>query len=115
MESETDLEVSQEVDRLAHQWFVDEKAKQQILEMLAENKLDEYAIETEAMRIVAPELEKLDRRLASLEARRNNTLRLIAELHGRLGRQLYAVVDRVIDGEILALDNAAKKSSPAAT
>src|SRR5262249_40588909 len=51
--SAAELEVRAEVDRLAHGWFVDESAKQQIFEMLAENKIDEYAIETEAMRIAA--------------------------------------------------------------
>jgi hypothetical protein len=114
-EWDTDLKVSGEVDRHAHQWFVDENAKKLILAMLADNKLDEYAIETEATRIVAPQLEMFERRLASLEARRNKALRLIADLHGSLGRQLYAAVEQVIDGEVLALDNAAKKSpSPTA-
>src|SRR5262249_39962166 len=59
--SEAELEVLAEVDRLAHQWVVDENAKQQILEMLAENKLDENAIETEAMRIAARDLKMFDR------------------------------------------------------
>ena len=73
--SEAELNVRAEVDRLAHQWFVDENAKQQILEMVAENKLDEYAIETEAMRIVAPELEKFDRLEESRERRLHKALR----------------------------------------
>jgi hypothetical protein len=112
--SEAELEVRAEVDRLAHQWFVDENAKQQILEILAENKLDEYAIETEAMRIVAPEVEKFDRLEESREKRLHKALRLLGDYRSGLGRQLYGAVERVIDGEVLELGNAAKKSSAAA-
>jgi hypothetical protein len=110
---EADLEVSNEVHRLAHGWFVDEKTRQLILEMLGEHKLDEYAIETEAIRIVAPELEKLDRLLASLEWRLNKSLRCLAELRGGFLRHLRPSVERVIDGEILALDSASTKKPPA--
>ncbi len=49
-----DSKVSDEVNRLAHGWFVDENTKKLILEMLGKSKLDEYAIEAEAMRIAAP-------------------------------------------------------------
>jgi hypothetical protein len=113
--SEADLEVLREVDRLAHQWFFDENAKQQILEILAENKLDEYAIETEAMKIAAPDIKMFDRLEESLEGRLHKTLRLLGEYRSGLGRQLYAAVERVVDGEVLALANTAKKSPSAAT
>jgi len=113
-ELEAESNAAREADRLAHQWFVDENAKKQVLEMLGENKLDEFAIETEAMRIVAPDLEKFDRIVASLESRLNKALRLFAEYRSGFGRDLTAPVHRVIDGEVLALDNAAKKLPPAA-
>jgi hypothetical protein len=112
--SEAELEVLAEVDRLAHQWFVDENAKQQILEILAENKLDEYAIETEAMRIAAPDLEKFDCLEESRQRRLHKALRLLGDYRSGLGRQLYAAVERLIDGEVLALANTAKKSPSAA-
>jgi hypothetical protein len=112
--SEAELEVRAEVDRLAHQWFVDENAKQQILAMLAENKLDDYAIETEAMRIAAPDLKMFDRLEESGERRLHKTLRLLGDYRSGLGRQLHAAVERVIDGEVLALANAAKKPPAAA-
>jgi hypothetical protein len=113
--SEAELEVRAEVDRLAHQWFVDENAKLQILEMFAENKVDdEYAIETEAMRIAAPDLKMFDRLEESGERRLHKTLRLLGDYRSGLGRQLHAAVERVIDGEVLALANAAKKSPAAA-
>jgi hypothetical protein len=107
--------VRAEVDRLTHQWFVDENARQQILEMFAENKVDEYAIETEAMRIAAPDLKMFERLEVSGERRLHKTLRLLGDYRGGLGRQLQAAVEqRVIDGEVLALANAAKKSPAAA-
>jgi hypothetical protein len=116
--TQADLEAEwaseREADRLAHRWFVDLNAKQQIFEMLAENKLDEHAIETEAMRIVAPDLEKYDRILASLESRFNKALRLFADYRSGFGRDLHTAVQRVIDGEVLALENAEKKP-PSAT
>jgi len=112
--SEAELEVRAEVDRLAHQWFVDENAKQQILEMLAENKIDEYAIETEAMRIAAPDLKMFDRLEESGERRLHKSLRLLGDYRSGLGRQLHAAVERVIDGEVLALANTAKKPPAAA-
>jgi hypothetical protein len=108
-ELEAESEVEGEADRLAHQWFVDKSAKKQIFEMLRKHKLDEYAIETEAMRIVAPDLERLDRILSSLEWRLNKALRSFADYRSGLGRDLHAAVERVIDGEVLALDNPAKK------
>jgi hypothetical protein len=111
--SELDLEVSDEANRLAHGWFVDETTKQSILGMLEERKLDEYAIEAEAMRIAAPDLEKFDRLLRSREWRRDRALRSIAEFCGKLGRQVQAAVERVIDGEVLPLDDASKKSAAA--
>jgi len=113
-ELRTDFEVGKEVDRLAHQWFVDEDDRKLILEMLAENKLDEYVIEMEAMRIVAPELERFDRLLASLEWRLDKALRCLAEFRGGFGRHLRASVDRVIDGKVLAVEVKSKKSPPTA-
>jgi hypothetical protein len=82
--------------------------------MLGDNKRDEYVIETEAMRIVAPELERYDRLLASSESRLNKALRLFADYRSGLGRDFHAAVQRVIDGEVLALDNAVKKPPAAA-
>jgi hypothetical protein len=88
--SEADLEVWREVDKLAEQWFVDENAKQQILGILAENKLDEYAIETKALSVTAPDLEKFDRLEESGERRLHKALRLLGDYRSGLGRQLYA-------------------------
>ena len=57
-------------EKLAHQWFGnDQNAKQLVLQKLAYFGLDEHAIEAEAIRIRAAELEKLDPLLASREWR----------------------------------------------
>src|SRR5262249_10206471 len=96
-EREEDMKVSDEVDRLADGWLVNKTTKQSILEMLEEHKRDEYAIEAEAMRIAAPDLEKFDRLLRSREWRRDRALRNIAEFRGKLARQVQAAVERVID------------------
>jgi hypothetical protein len=107
---EAGFQIEALIERLAHQWFADDgRAKEQVLEKLAHFKLDEFAIEAEAMRIVASDLEKLDRLLASLEWRLTKALRLIAEFHGGFGRHLRARVERIIDGEVLALDAPSKK------
>ena len=103
-----------EVDRLAHQWLVDEDDRKLILEMLGDNKLDEYAIEMEAMRIVVTQLERFDRLLASQEWRLNKALRCLAEFRGGFGRHLRASVDRVIDGKVLAVEDKTNKSPPTA-
>jgi len=39
---------------------------------------------------------------------------LLAELRGGFGQQLHAKVNRVIEGKVLALDDASKKPPPAA-
>jgi hypothetical protein len=104
-----------ELDRLADQWFGNERDKKEVLELLEKAKLDESAIEAAAMQIAAPDLEKLDRLMASQEARLSRALRLLADLRGGfIGQQLRARVDRVIDGKTLALENVSKKSPAAA-
>ena len=83
-----------------------------VLQKLAYFGLDEHAIEAEAMRIRAPDLEKFDRLLESREWRLDKALRAFAEFRGGLRRQLRETAEKLIDGEVLALDNAAKKPPP---
>jgi len=61
----------QESEALAFEWFTDPKARRQVAEILNRFHLDETAIEAEAIRSVAADLELLDRMLMSLEVRRN--------------------------------------------
>ena len=102
-------------DELAHQWFGDDQnAKQAVLQKLAYFGLDERAIEAEAMRIRAADLEEFDRLLASREWRLDKALRTFAEFRGGLRRQLRETAERVIDGKVLAIGDASDNPPPAA-
>jgi hypothetical protein len=103
-----------ELNRLAEQWFADGRDKKEVLETLEQFQLDENAIEAAAVRFAAPDLEKIDRLLASLESRLSKALRSLGELGGGFGRQLHANVERIIDGEILAIDGPSKNPPAAA-
>ena len=107
-------EVEGEAESLAHAWFSDPAAKQQVSELLKDFQLDESAIEAEAIRSSAAEFELLDRLLASLESRRNKALRCIADYRGGWARQLREGSDRIIDGKVLALEKASSNKPSAA-
>jgi len=107
-------QIKDQADSLARAWFSDRAAKKQVSELLAVFKLDESAIEAEAVRSSAADLEQLDRLLASLESRRIKALRCIADYRGGFARQLRESSDRIIDGKVLALDNATSKKPSAA-
>jgi hypothetical protein len=92
-----DDEAANHAMRLALDWFSNDEAKKQVSELLRQFGIDEFAIEGEAMRISASDLELLDRMLASLESRRNKALRLVAEYRGGLARLLQQSSDRIID------------------
>jgi hypothetical protein len=106
-------DIREDTEDLAHQWFgSDQSAKQLVLEKLAYFDLDQHAIEAEAMRIMAPDLERFDRVLASREWRLDKALRSFAEFRGVLRRHLRETAERVIDGEVLSLNNASKNPPP---
>ena len=69
----------QTAEQLAQGWFTDDASEKQVAEILRQRQLDDFAIEAEAIRSLASELEMLDRMLTSLEGRRNRTIRFIAE------------------------------------
>jgi hypothetical protein len=103
-----------EIYRLTEQWFGGERDKREVLEILERFGLDEFAIEAATVLSVARDLEQIDRLLASLESRLSKALRSLGEWRGGFGRQLHANVERIIDGEILALDGPSKKPPAAA-
>ena len=108
-------DIEEDTEELAHQWFGnDPSAKQLILQRLAYFGLDEHAIEAEAMRIMAPDLERLDRVLTSLEWRLDKALRSFAEFRGVLAPSLRETAKRVIDGKVLPLSSASKNPPPRA-
>jgi len=109
------VEIIDDTEELAHQWFGnDQNAKRLVLQKLAYFGLDEHAIEAEAMRIRAADLEKLDRLLASREWRLDKAWLSFAEFRGGLGRHLRETAERVIDGKVLAIGSASKNPPPAA-
>jgi hypothetical protein len=102
-----------EAQRLAQDWFSNEKTKKHVRELLARYGLDDSAIEAQAMRRVADELDWFDRLLASAEGRRERALRGITEY--RFARQLRESSDRMINRKALEIEYSTdKKPSVAA-
>ncbi len=110
-----ELDRRDEAQALAQAWFTDRGAKEQVSEMLARFKLDESAIEAEAIRGSSSDLELLDQMLASLESRRNKAVGCVAEYRASLAHQLRESADRIIDGKgVLPLEHASSKRPTAA-
>ena len=107
--------VDDRAEELAHQWFSDPDIKKQIAGLLGEFGLDETAIEAEAFRKSADDLERIDRLMASAEARRDKALVCIAQYRGDFGALLRESSDRLIDNKVLKLEHAgSKERKPAA-
>jgi hypothetical protein len=112
---QSEYDVRDEAQALAHAWFTDKEAKEQVSEILSQFKLDEAAIEAEAIRKSSSDLELLDRMLTSLESRRNKALGCIAEYRASLAHQLRDSADRMVDGkDVLQLEHPSDKRSTAA-
>jgi hypothetical protein len=80
--------------KLAREWFSDPDVKKQIAGLLRKFDLDETAIEAEAFRKSADDLERIDRLIASAEARRDNAHVCIAQYRGDFGaRCARAAID----------------------
>jgi len=90
---------------IAQRWFTNRQVRKKGAKLLRQFKLDESAIEAEAFCNSSKAIELLDRLLASAEARRNKALRAITEYRSGLARQLEESSDRIIDGEVLAVDD----------
>jgi hypothetical protein len=78
------------------------------------NYLDESAIEAEAIRRPAADIELLDRLLTSQESRRDKARRRIAEYRGDLGRQMRNAAERIIEGKALVLEDGSSARPPEA-
>ena len=108
-------DVEHDAQALALAWFTDQEAKKQVSEILSQIKLDEFAIEAQAIRSSSADLELLDRLLTSLESRRDKALGCVAEYRASLAHQLRESADRFVDGKGLhQLEDAASKRSTAA-
>jgi hypothetical protein len=95
--------------RLALEWFSDPDVKKEIAGLLRDFHLDETAIEAEAFRKSADDLERIDRLMASAEARRDKALVCIAQYRGDFGALLRERSDRLVDGKVLKLEHAGSK------
>src|SRR4029077_1576852 len=76
------FQVEDRSKKLAHEWFSDPDVKKEIAGLLQQFNLDETAIEAEAFRRSADDLERIDRLMASAEARRDKALVCIAQYRG---------------------------------
>jgi hypothetical protein len=108
------FDVKDEAEKLAEAWFSDDSAKKKLSQMLNYFHLDESAIEAEAIRRSAADIELLERLLTSLESRRDKALRRIAEYRGDLGRQMRNAAERIIEGKALALEIGSSAGQPEA-
>jgi hypothetical protein len=68
-----------ESESLSERWFNEAEAKREVVDVLQQVGLDEYAIEAEAVRKTSKELEPVESILSSLEIRFKNALRALAE------------------------------------
>jgi hypothetical protein len=110
-----DFSTCGEADALAERWFTNTKVRKQVSELLGKFQLDESVIEAEAIRASFFDLERIDRMLASLEARRTKALRCIADYRYVLAQQLRESSDRIISAkEVRQLEESSSKHSAAA-
>jgi hypothetical protein len=108
------FEIEESAAAIAMQWFTDQTVKDRILELLKAYQLDESVFEAEAIRNSTSELEQLEKLQASAEARRNRALLCIAEYRADWSQVLRESSDRIIDGKVIALEDASRKKPPAA-
>jgi hypothetical protein len=102
--------------RIARKWFSDPDSKQKVAELLRQFELDETAIEAEAIRSSAEDIDRIDRLLTSAEARRDRALVCVARYRGDLGALLRETSTRMIEAnKVLQLEAVAnKQQKPAA-
>ncbi len=91
---------------IAGRWLTNKEVREDGARLLRDFQLDESAIEAQAYKSCAADLEGLDRLEVSLISRRDKALRSIAEYRGSLARQLRESSDRIIEGDLVALEDA---------
>ena len=82
------------------------------MELLEEFRLDESAIEAEAIRGEFEDIETLDRMLTLQQSRLNKAFRSIADYRDGFAKQAREVSKRVIEGDpVIQLDNRPARKS----
>jgi hypothetical protein len=77
---DTVVDLHDAAEDLARRYFHDSEVKAYVSELLRKSRLDETAIEAEAFRLCAAELEAVNRMVAFKQARRDKNLLLLAEI-----------------------------------
>jgi hypothetical protein len=90
------------VDKLAKNWFDENEdesaaAKEEVHKILARFNLDESIIEAEAMKLVADQLDWLDKHLALASSRLDKALRSIKSYRADFGNDLTRQSNRLLD------------------
>jgi hypothetical protein len=88
-----------DAEDLARSWFDNKKAQTRVAQLLRKFQMDEGAIEAEAFRSRAEDLERLERMLTTLEFRRDKALRCIADYRQIFSKQLRQAGDRILDND----------------
>lgn len=81
---------------LADSWFTDSDSQKKVAEILRKVKLDEFAVEAEAVRLSSTDLELIDRMMSAYESRRNKALRNIEDYRVGFAQQVRDSSDRVL-------------------
>jgi hypothetical protein len=84
-------------DDLARSWFDNKTAQTKVANLLRKYQMSEDAIEAQAFRWCAEDLERLDRILMALEFRRDKALRSIADYRRMFSKQLEQAANRILD------------------
>lgn len=104
----------EKADALAIEWYDSQEAKDKVSAILGRFHLDESAIVAQAIRGVLPEIETIERMIASLEARRDKVLRCVADYRDSLAQRLRQTSDRILQSDdLLGLEHSASKKSKA--
>ena len=108
-------DVKGQAEELAEAWFSKDSERQKMAQLLNYFHLDESAIEAEAIRRSAADIELLDKLLASLESRRDKALRCVATYRDSLAKQIRQSSDRILESnDVLRLEHAPSQKSATA-
>ena len=105
----THLDLQNAAEHLARRYFFDGEVKAEVKEILHTFQLDKSAVEAEAFRLCAPDLEALDRMMALRMGRRDKNFFVLSEL--RQSEFLQPPTDPVLEPEVPQLVASVKRAS----
>ena len=95
--------------------FMREKDNESALQTIEDSGFDAAAVEAQAIQRSFSDLDRLERLLTALEARRDKAIRRVAEYRAGLSQILRECSDRIIEGKVIALEGESiKKPATAA-